>query len=146
MSQGSSTDPLFGDLLALARRAWIRAMATRLAERGYHDYRVSDALTFRWLIHGPLPFAAFTQVLNVSRQSARKVVDGLVEREFATFQRDAHDARRRTIALTKKGRDYAQAVVDIIHVLNADLAEKIDPELLVAATTVLTYVKDNVSI
>ena len=143
MSYGSSSVPLFGDVLARARQAWVREMTSRLAENGFHDYRSSDALALRWLIHGALPFATFTAALGVSRQSARKVVEGLVERNFATIQSDRADARRRIVELTNKGRAYAQAVVGAVHNLNEELGQKIDHEKLGTALSVLTYVKDN---
>lgn len=118
-------------------------MTSRLADGGFYDYRVSDALALRWLNHGALPFATFTAALGVSRQSARKVVEGLVERNFATMQSDRDDARRRVVELTNQGRAYAQTVVSAVHTLNDELGEKIDREQLGAALSVLTYVKDN---
>jgi len=143
MSYGSSSVPLFGDVLARARQAWVREMTSRVAESGFEDYRVSDALALRWLIHGALPFATFTSALGVSRQSARKVVEGLVERNFATIQSDRSDARRRIVELTNLGRVFGQAVVGAVHNLNEELGQKIDHEKLGTALSVLTYVKDN---
>ena len=43
---------LFGDLLALARRSWIRQMAEGLRRAGYADYRPTDAAVFRRLRPG----------------------------------------------------------------------------------------------
>jgi DNA-binding MarR family transcriptional regulator len=143
MSYGSSSTPLFGDVLARARQAWVREMTSRLAASGFDDYRISDALALRWLIHGALPFATFTAALGVSRQTARKVVDGLVERSFATIHSDRADARRRIVELTPKGHSYARTVIDALHDLNVELGEKIDHGQLDAALSVLTFVKDN---
>jgi len=143
MSSGFTSTPLFGDALALARQSWVREMASRLADHGFDDYRVSDALALRWLAHHALPFATFTSSLGVSRQNARKVVDGLVERSFAVIEADPVDARRRNVRLTTKGDAYATAVIDTLHTLNDELSEKIDPLQLDAAISVLKYVRNN---
>lgn len=143
MSPSSSSIPLFGDVLARARQSWVREMAIRLAANGFNDYRLSDALALRWLTHGAMPFATFTSALGISRQSSRKVVDGLAERDFATIETDRADARRRNVKLTSKGQTYATAVIDTLRTINEELIEKIDPLQLDAAITVLSYVRDN---
>ena len=43
----------FGDLLALARQSWIHRMAAELEDRGFADYRLTDAATLRRLRRGP---------------------------------------------------------------------------------------------
>lgn len=145
MSEMNST-PLFGDVLARARERWIGAMARRLAERGYDDYRRSDALAVRLLVGGPRPLAAFQTTLGASRQAARKVVTGLVERGFASLETDPNDARRRTVRLTTSGEAYASDVIDVLRALNRDLAAKVDPEALRTAISVLSFVIDDLLI
>lgn len=140
----TTTSPvLFGDILALARESWVREMSTRLAERGYPDYRRADPLVLRWLVHGTLPFGRLTSVLGVSRQSARKVISGLVERHYAHVRADETDSRRRNVELTPWGRDYASAVIEVLSALNREIAAKVNPDQLEAAQSVLGYVKDN---
>ena len=39
----------FGDLLALARQSWVHRMAAELENRGFADYRLTDAATLRRL-------------------------------------------------------------------------------------------------
>jgi DNA-binding MarR family transcriptional regulator len=137
------TKALFGDVLALARESWIREMARRVARLGYHDYRRSDALALRWLVRGPFPLSTFTSALGVSRQAARKVVGGLVERDLALVNIDAGDSRRRIVQLTSRGRAYAGTVLEVLDSLNDELATKIDPDHLESTRFVLTFVKDN---
>ena len=43
----------FGDMLALARQSWIHRMAAELEDRGFADYRITDASTLRRLRRGP---------------------------------------------------------------------------------------------
>jgi DNA-binding MarR family transcriptional regulator len=139
----SGTKPqLFGDLLALARERWVRAMAQGLAEKGYPGYRRSDALALRFLYSGSRALGAFAAPLGGSRQATRKVVTGLVERGYATLESDSHDARRRHVVLTEVGRAYADAIVDTVNALNSEVTEKISPDELAAAVSVLTFVKD----
>jgi DNA-binding MarR family transcriptional regulator len=128
---------LFGDLLALARRSWIRQMADGLVRRGYDDYRPSDAAVFRRLLRGPTPVGRLAGGLGVSRQAARKIVDGLEQRKYVTTERDVGDARRLNVTLTPAGEAYGRAVVEVIDALNRALTERVDPDALVAARDVL---------
>lgn len=136
-----STAPLaFGDLLALARRSWVRQMALRLERLGYQDYRRSDAALLRLLRRGPIPIGRIGPVLDVTRQGARKAVDGLSERNYARTARDRIDSRRLNVMLTSKGEAYAQAIVEVIDELNLELSQKVDPAQLSAAEVVLRSV------
>lgn len=117
-------------------------MATRLAALGFDDYRRSDALALRWLAHGPTPLAALNAKFGVSRQATRKVVDGLVERNYATVQPDPVDARRRIVKLSQRGREYAAVVITTVHELNADVTRGVDPERLATALSVLGFVAE----
>ena len=136
-------DPLFGDVLALARERWVAAMAHRLAEHGYGDYRRSDAFAVRLLASGPHPLGAFTRPHGRSRQAARKIVTGLIERGFASLETDATDARRRRVRLTTSGAAYSKAVTETVTALNRELARKVNPDDLAIALSVLTFVKDS---
>lgn len=139
--RGSRESPqLFGDVLALARLSWVRQMSGGLARLGYPDYRRSDALVFRHLLQGPAPIGRLGAAMGVTRQAARKVVDGLEEREYATTERDEHDGRRLNVVLTFKGSAYARAVVEVIGALNRELVERVDPDRLATATAVLQQV------
>jgi DNA-binding MarR family transcriptional regulator len=134
--------PLFGDLLALARQRWVSAMALSLAAKGYPDYRRSDALALRVLHREWRALGELAAPLGGSRQATRKVVAGLVERGYATLESDPRDARRRRVILTSLGREYANAVVETVNALNRELTEKVSPEDLAGAVSVLTFVKD----
>jgi DNA-binding MarR family transcriptional regulator len=70
------------------------------------------------------------------------VVTGLIERGYATLESDPGDARRRYVVLTPVGRAYADAVVETVNVLNQEVSEKVSPDELAAALSVLTFVKD----
>lgn len=142
----SATKPvLFGDVLALARERWVNAMAQSLSERGYPGYRRSDALAMRFLSPGSRALGAFAAPLGGTRQATRKVITGLIERGYATLESDARDARRRQVILTPVGRAYAEAVVDTVNALNREVTEKVSPEELASALSVLTFVKDGLS-
>ena len=104
----------FGDLLALARQSWIRRMAAELEDRGFADYRRSDAATLRRLRRGPASVGELGVHLGVTRQAARKVARGLEERGYASTQADAGDARKLNVVLTTAGRAYADAIIEVI--------------------------------
>ncbi len=127
----------FGDLLALARQGWVHEMAVRLADQGYAGYRRSDALVLRSLRRGSVPVGRLAGALGVSRQAARKVVDGLERRGYATTERDGADARRLNVVLTSSGAAYAEAVVAAVVSLNRDFESHVDHARMVAAREVL---------
>jgi len=136
----SSRPQLFGDLLALARQAWVREMADRLERRGHCDYRRSDAGAMRLLARRPMPIGGLGAALGVTRQAARKMVAGLEQRGYARLERDAHDSRRLNIVLTPTGTAYARAVTDVVEELNRELADRVDADELRVAGEVLRVV------
>jgi DNA-binding MarR family transcriptional regulator len=143
MARDASTPYRFGDLLALARRAWVLRMAREMDARGYPGYKISDAATVRTLLAGAAPVGAFAGALGVSRQAARKVARGLERRGYATAERDASDARRVNISLTPRGVAYARAVTAVIRQLNLELADAVTAEQLAAVDAVLRAALEN---
>jgi DNA-binding MarR family transcriptional regulator len=133
---------LFGDLLAQARERWIRAMAQRLGALGFHDYRRSDPLVMRSLRSGEVGLGSLGVTLGVTRQAARKVVNGLVERGYARVTTSTADSRRRLVTLTPRGHDYLAAVVATLRALHDEVVENVDAQQLAAAYSVLEIVRD----
>jgi DNA-binding MarR family transcriptional regulator len=140
VAQTSSQPYRFGDLLALARLRWVRQMADRLDRLGYADYRRSDAMALRMLYRGPISIGRLGTELGVTRQAARKVIDGLEQRDYVRTERDVQDSRVLNVILTSAGAAYARAISDVIFALNTEFAQKVDPAHLAAADTVLRAV------
>ncbi|HEX3617858.1 MAG TPA: hypothetical protein VHU61_15060 [Solirubrobacteraceae bacterium] len=137
MPSESSSVYRFGDLLALAREYWVRDMTDELAQAGFPDYRRSDAALVRLLLRGPKPVVRIGEALRISRQAARKLVRGLERRGYAQTATSTTDARRLEVSLTPRGEDFAHAVVATITRLNRRMAERVDPQQLLAADAVL---------
>jgi DNA-binding MarR family transcriptional regulator len=131
---------LFGDVLARARLSWVRQMSARLGQLGYDDYRRTDAIVCRILLRGPVSVGRLGTALGVTRQAARKIVDGLEQRAYVTTARDEDDARRLNATLTPVGSDYARAVVGVIGELNNALTVRVEPAQLSTAMEVLRAV------
>jgi DNA-binding MarR family transcriptional regulator len=140
MGAASASPYLFGDLLALARLSWVRQMASRLAQLGYKDYRRSDTAALRLLRRGPVPVGRLGAELGVTRQAARKVAEGLEQRDYARTERDAHDSRVLNVVLTAAGTAYAQAITEVIRALNGEFGQRVEPSQLAAADSVLRAV------
>jgi DNA-binding MarR family transcriptional regulator len=136
---------LFGDLLAQARERWIRVMDQRLGALGFHDYRRSDPLVMRSLRSGEVSLGGLGVRLGVTRQAARKVVNGLVERGYAQVTTSSEDSRRRLVNLTPRGRDYLAAVVATLGAMHDEVVDSVDPQQLAAAYSVLESVRDTFS-
>lgn len=129
---------LFGDLLALARAQWIRSMAAGVAALGYDDYRPTDAVLVRLLRRrGPMPIGRIGERLGITRQGARKLLDGLERRGYAAAARDESDARVVKVGLTSAGDAYAEAVIAVLDRLNRELAARVDRDDLAIADAVL---------
>ena len=145
MSPDPEPKVLFGDILAMARERWIRAMAQRLSALGFEGYRRSDPLVMRSLRSGEVPLGSLAVTLGLTRQGARKVVSGLVERGYARVIPSTSDSRRRIVALTPEGRDYLSAVVATLRALNDEVVAHVDADRLAAAYSVLEFIKDNIA-
>jgi DNA-binding MarR family transcriptional regulator len=137
VSEKSSATYLFGDLLALARRSWVRQMESRLEQLGYRDYRRSDAAVLRLLWREPLAVGGLGSRLGISRQAARKLVATLEQRGYASAERDGADARRLNVVLTPRGEAYARSISAVIEELNNALVSRVEPAQLAAADAVL---------
>lgn len=133
---------LFGDLLARARQQWIRQMSKDLADRGFADYRRSDAFAMRILRRGPVSLGELSQRLGISRQVARQVADGLFKRHYAVMTRSDTDRRRVEVRLTPVGSQYADEVVAVITALNNRVSHEVDGATLESARVVLQRVID----
>lgn len=126
----------FGDLLALARRSWVRQVSARAAAAGFTDYRRSDTVLLRILARGERPLGQIGEALGISRQGARKLADGLVARGYAHLAADPADARRRMVRLTDRGIAYHRILADAAEVLNRE-ANRAAPSDLRAADALL---------
>lgn len=118
-------------------------MASRLEQRGYRDYRRSDAAAMRLLQGHGMSIGHLGTALGITRQAARKLTDGLERRGYVQTEQDHLDSRRRNIRLTPEGEAYARAVIDVIHALNQELAERVEQDQLLAADAVLRAALDD---
>lgn len=129
----------FGDLLALARRSWVRRLSVRAASDGFPDYRRSDTVMLRILARAAVPIGHLGEELGISRQGARKLADGLVARRYAEVAQDPFDARRRLVRLTDRGFAYHRTLVDAAEALN-DQVGRLPLSEVLAADAVLRAV------
>ena len=109
MADNARSPYRFGSLLALARRSWIEQVRERMQEAGFPGYRRSDAGVLALLLQQPLAIGQLGEAMGISRQAARQMADGLVERGYATFGTDDADARRTLVVLAKRESVIRQA-------------------------------------
>jgi DNA-binding MarR family transcriptional regulator len=140
MATDASPPYRFGDLLALARRSWIRQVRSRMEEAGFADYRQTDAWMVRLLVRRPWAIGQLGEAMGVTRQAARQLADGMVERGYACFGTDPQDARRTLVVLTPSGESYARAVWQAQDALNNALRDRVSAADLAAADAVLRAV------
>jgi DNA-binding MarR family transcriptional regulator len=130
----------FGNLLAAARRSWIEQVRERVQEAGFPGYRRSDAGMLAYLLQRPLAIGQLGEALGISRQAARQLADGLVERGYASFGTDPDDARRTLVALTRRGKAYGRAIWAAQDALNETVRSRVSEADLAAADAVLRAV------
>jgi DNA-binding MarR family transcriptional regulator len=130
----------FGNLLAVARRSWIEQVRDRMQEAGFPGYRRTDAGVFALLLRQPLAIGQLGEALGISRQAARQLADGLVERGYASFGTDPDDARRTLVVLTASGTVYGRAIWLAQDALNETLRDRVSQADLAAADSVLRAV------
>jgi DNA-binding MarR family transcriptional regulator len=130
----------FGDLLALARASWVRQLRTRMDASGFPGYRPTDSWMLRLLGQQALAFGQLGDAMGVTRQAARKLAQGMVERGYVTFSSDPADARRTLVVLTRSGRNYARAVAGAQDALNDTVRHRVSEVQLQVADTVLRAV------
>src|ERR1700677_251174 len=140
MTQNASPPYHFGNLLALARQSWIEQVRERMQEAGFPGYRRSDATVFGRLLQRPLAIGQLGEALGITRQAARQMADGLVERGYAAFGTDDADARRTLVVLTPRGKAYGRAIWTAQDALNETVRSRVSETDLVAADAVLRAV------
>ncbi len=140
MSAESGASRYLSDWIALARQAWIRETRVRLARQGFDDYRRSDAFLIRRLQRSSCSLGQLGAELAITRQGARKLVDGLVQRGYVLVTPDATDARRCNVGLTANGATYARAIVTTIRSMNRELTNQVSSKDLDVAVSVMQTV------
>jgi DNA-binding MarR family transcriptional regulator len=140
MATDASPPYRFGNLLALARQSWIEQVRERMEEAGFPGYRRSDAWVLALLLRRPLAIGQLGEAVGISRQAARQMADGLVERGYATFGTDDADARRTLVVLTLMGKAYGRAIWMAQDALNERVRSRVSEADLAAADAVLRAV------
>jgi DNA-binding MarR family transcriptional regulator len=130
----------FGSLLALARRSWIEQIRERMQEVGFPGYRQTDAGILGLLLYRPLAIGQLGEAMGVTRQAARQLADGLVERGYASFGTDPADARRTLVVLTASGKAYGRTIWMAQDALNERVRSRVGEADLAAADAVLRAV------
>jgi len=133
----------FGDMLALARRSWVRQLRTRVENAGFSDYRQTDAWVLRFLTDGPSAIGRLGESTGITRQAARQLADGLVQRGHAKLESDPSDGRRTLVVLTSSGVAYAKAVAKAQDDLNKAMLDRVSTREIAVADSVLRAVFPN---
>lgn len=111
-----------------------------MQEAGFPGYRRTDAGILALLLRRPLAIGQLGEALGISRQAARQLADGLVERGYAGFGADPNDARRTLVVLTRRGKTYGRAIWVAQDALNETVRSRVSEADLAAADAVLRAV------
>jgi DNA-binding MarR family transcriptional regulator len=127
----------FNDLLAIARLRWLHRMRVALAERGFDDFRRGDGAWVRILGEQPAGMGEIAEFIGISPQAGTKVGDSLERRGYVERRDDDADRRRVVLHLTDRGREYQEAVVEVVAMLDEAFRASVRPTDLKAAVRVL---------
>lgn len=128
----SSTHPGFELplLLLMGFRTLIDELHARLAAVGHPDARPMYGFVCQAV--GPEGASAVQvgQRLGISKQAAGKLIMTLERAGYVTREPDAHDARRKLVRLSARGRDFLARSAEIFDELQADWADLLGWERL----------------
>jgi DNA-binding MarR family transcriptional regulator len=127
----------FNDLLAIARLRWLHRMRIALAERGFDDFRRGDGAWVRILGEQPCGLGEMAEFIGISPQAVTKMADSLERRGYVERRDDDADRRRVVLHLTNRGREYQEAVVEVVTSLDETFRASVGPADLEAAFRVL---------
>ncbi len=133
-------------LLRAARGAYARAIAAQLAVAGCDDLPRNGAFVLGGMANHGGSAADMIHGLEVSKQAASQLIDTLVLRGYLTRETNPEDRRRVVVELTERGRAAAAAVRAGIADVDAQLAQRVQPEQLRglrAALLVLAQLNDH---
>jgi DNA-binding MarR family transcriptional regulator len=117
-------------LLRAARGSYGHAIRTRLAAAGYDDLPRNGPFVLGGIVNRGGTAGRLVRELGVSKQAASQLIDTLVLRGYLEREPDPEDRRRVTIVVTERGRAAAAAVLSGVEAVDAELAERIEPDQL----------------
>ncbi|CAL9576580.1 hypothetical protein SUDANB120_04962 [Streptomyces sp. enrichment culture] len=115
-------------LLFGAFRTLIDRLHARLAEEGHPDLRPAHGFAMQAIGTGGATASEVGRRLGVSKQAAGKTVDRLLALGYAERTDDPHDARRKLVRLTPRGRAALHRSAELFDELRAEWSAALGPE------------------
>lgn len=110
----------------LLASAWFdEALRARLEARGWPPLSATRSRAFLAMSGGRVRVSDLARDLDVSRQAAHKLLDGLERDGLVERCPDEEDRRAQLVSLTGRGRQLARAASRILAELEGELAERI---------------------
>ncbi|WP_198153648.1 MarR family winged helix-turn-helix transcriptional regulator [Catenuloplanes japonicus] len=106
-------------------RTLVDALHVRLAAEGHPDARPVHGFAMQAIGAGGVTATEVGRRLGVSKQAAGKTVDRLIALGYAERADDTHDARRKIVRLTPRGRDCLARSARIFDDLRASWAARL---------------------
>ncbi|MFA9432400.1 MarR family winged helix-turn-helix transcriptional regulator [Egicoccus sp. AB-alg2] len=118
--------------LLLASRWFDDALRARLAAEGWPPVTPTRSRAFLAMSGGPARISDLARELDITRQAAHQLVDGLEADGLVTRRPDPTDRRAQTVDLTTAGRDLARAAGRILPALEHELSDRIGSDAVAA--------------
>ncbi|QIG38107.1 MarR family transcriptional regulator [Microbacterium sp. 4R-513] len=101
--------PTLVDLVSLAGGASDAVIAKALDDAGFPGLRVRHGYVFQRLLVAPTTITDLARSLGVTQQAMSKTIAELTSLGYVEASVDSSDARRRTLALSERGREAIEA-------------------------------------
>jgi len=124
-------EPDLAILLVAANRVLIDRLMAAMGGAGL-TMRPSWGYVIRALHAEPLPLARLAERLDVSKQAAQQMVDGMVAAGLVERRADPEDGRRKLLALTADGRRVRATALGVSAALEAEVGPRHAPALRAA--------------
>lgn len=120
--------------------AWFdEALLARLAQQGWPSLTPTRSRAFLALSRGPVLVSELARELDISRQAAHKLLDGLQQDGLISRRVDDHDRRAQQVTLTARGRELARDAGRILPDLERELARRIGTRSVLALREALAH-------
>ncbi|MCZ7434383.1 MarR family winged helix-turn-helix transcriptional regulator [Streptomyces sp. WMMC1477] len=112
-------------LLGLAFQSVLTEFTARLEAAGHHGLRPVHGMLLQALKASPATSTELADHLGVTKQAAGQIVDGLERRGYVERLPHPAGGRRKLVALTPRAEEHLRVAGQVLHELEAELADRL---------------------
>jgi len=134
---------MLGPALGQAWIGWQRRLDKELTDAGFADRSFPDVHVLNMCRRVPdMTAAKLGRELGITRQGAGKILAGLGERGYISFEPSPNDARQKIVVITERGAGFLAARRAAVRRIQEQVADALGPETLDSAYALLELLGD----